>query len=425
MARRPLPVQASPVRGGSSDLVRQMLAQNLLAQQGNPIETPLELAGNVAQQGALAFTEAMQAKRKAAAEAGLAQRLSSALGEGQGQGMDLAKALLSDPLTRTEGVKLAMGLLTKEPPERRILKGAGGFQRFVDTGERVFPDAVAPEKPAAKTKAVFDNIAKRETFASDAQIAAEPNRFTPVDKAPLVTVENQFPQTGAFRKELGKLDAQRLGKFRNESDDAQFTLGLLDQMESLLNATQTGVFEPTKAVASRILRGFGVDPESVEGFQNAANPQTLAALTIKATLENTKVLKGAISDREIALIQQTVAGLGLEPEANAEILANARAQAQFQVDRKNAAELHIANEVEAGREPSLVGFKAPKAPKTPQQQRRRLGQAQKDRGRSFDFRQASDNEFGEIDPGTLKGAELDAYLEEVQRRLNKALTNAP
>jgi len=42
-------------------------------------------------------------------------------------------------------------LARKEPKERRIIKGAGGYQRFVDTGERVFPTSVKTEKGTTKT----------------------------------------------------------------------------------------------------------------------------------------------------------------------------------------------------------------------------------------------------------------------------------
>jgi len=59
-----------------------------------------------------------------------------------------------------------------KPQERRIETDAGGFKRFVDSGERLFPDASAPRKSQSGTGKLLDDIAQAGESGNKTKVAA-------------------------------------------------------------------------------------------------------------------------------------------------------------------------------------------------------------------------------------------------------------
>ena len=65
--------------------------------------------------------------------------------------------------------------------DRQIIKDAQGFQRFVDTGERVFPDV---EKPVEETKPQYTTVKPGESLYRDGELVVE--RVTPEKNQQLI-----------------------------------------------------------------------------------------------------------------------------------------------------------------------------------------------------------------------------------------------
>lgn len=67
-----------------------------------------------------------------------------------------------------EGLRIAseQGLISlPAPPQRQIMQDVAGMQRFVDTGERVFPEAIPAAAPVSARETKIDDI--METFSLD------------------------------------------------------------------------------------------------------------------------------------------------------------------------------------------------------------------------------------------------------------------
>jgi hypothetical protein len=86
----------------------------------------------------------------------------------------LGKLFASTPQGRAEGRQFATQALkariSPEAKERKIIKDAAGFQRFVDTGKRVFPGAEAPD---VEPKSIFGTIGDVSKYTPESVKKAE------------------------------------------------------------------------------------------------------------------------------------------------------------------------------------------------------------------------------------------------------------
>jgi hypothetical protein len=86
----------------------------------------------------------------------------------------LGKLFAATPQGRAEGRQFATEALkariSPEAKERKIIKDAAGFQRFVDTGKRVFPDAEAPD---VEPKSIFGTIGDVSKYTPESVKKAE------------------------------------------------------------------------------------------------------------------------------------------------------------------------------------------------------------------------------------------------------------
>lgn len=332
-------LQASP-QGGSSDLVRQLLARNLLAGQQQSIDSPLELAGNVAQQGALAFVEGMRGRRQKAAEESLAQRLSTALAPQDGGGptanpraISLAQALLSDPSTRASGIDLATQVLTAPAKSRQLAKDVGGRQRFVDTGELAFPGAI----PSAPSPEAVGNLILRGS-----------------DVDPALTAENQALEL-ARREARGPLVEQSIGGSIQEKAEQKAEGGRLVkkfvQVDERAEASTQAIQQLQIAKAFTEIDDVNLLPGGIQGLANIAvnfgvpfSDDALAAIGagqgFQGVIENlvlTKMQaqKGPQTENDSNRIQRTLASLGNTPDARAFLLSTAIALAERDIEQRD------------------------------------------------------------------------------------------
>ena len=82
----------------------------------------------------------------------------------------------------------------------------------------------------------------------------------------------------------------------------------------LLSKVETGVFGDLRVQGQRLAKEFGMD------FGNPANAEELRSILGSFVLNKLKLLKGTISDKDLANIEGQSAGFGKTPEGNAQIL---------------------------------------------------------------------------------------------------------
>ena len=90
--------------------------------------------------------------------------------------IDFAKVLGHE-----KGSELLMSTFTKEPKERKMVQDAEGYYRYVDTGERVFPGIVKPEKEKTLSGYVAD-IAKKVQDDPNYQLSDQDKRVLAINR---------------------------------------------------------------------------------------------------------------------------------------------------------------------------------------------------------------------------------------------------
>jgi len=95
----------------------------------------------------------------------------------------------------------------------------------------------------------------------------------------------------------------------------------LEAMEPHMNLT--GKATPLLAAAGGWLSAFGMAPDKVRDFVSSA--ESLGALINERVINNSTVLKGNLSNRDMEIVQKSFMALGNTPEANAFIMDVMRA----------------------------------------------------------------------------------------------------
>jgi hypothetical protein len=196
---------------------------------------------------------------------------------GQGmQGKDPFSALLP-AVTQTAQLQQYM---TPKKKDRKIFKGADGFNYYEDTKERVLPDVIAkPSQPliSMDREKKYDELrgaqeAKSYGEIQDAAVTAQDN----ITNYEMVGALKQNINTGAFGSQL--LNAAKFGKRLGVNTDW---------------ITKT---DPNGNVSLR---------------DGIANAETLEVLQVQFALEKIQKTKGSISDTEFKKFLDTSPGLSM------------------------------------------------------------------------------------------------------------------
>ena len=140
------------------------------------------------------------------------------------------------------------------------------------------------------------------------------------------TVINAGPK--AFEMELGKLDAEKLGKFRDNAESSQQTLSIIQNLRS---AVEQGVYSGgganLKAEAANIVNGLtGATPKGLVGSQ------LFNAEASKLVLEKIKTLGANPSNADREFIEKTVPQLGTSSQARDALINFMEQRANQQMD---------------------------------------------------------------------------------------------
>lgn len=173
------------------------------------------------------------------------------------------------------------------------------------------------------------------------------------------TVINAGPK--AFETELGKLDAEQLGKWREGANSAQNTLGIV---QNLRDAEQKGAYSggganAKLAVASLVNGLTGVTPKGLVGSE------LFNSETNKLVLERVKALGQNPSNADREFIERTVPRLATSPQARADMTNFLEQKANQSIKLYKAADTHArANSGLKGFDELQFGQQSTSAPKT-------------------------------------------------------------
>lgn len=229
----------------------------------------------------------------------------------------------------------AYGLLAKEafkgPQERKTIKGADGYNYYVDTGERVLPGVEAAPKRDLFTVQRGDQTF---TYIGD---KADPTTWVEQSSAPRykpntnVTVNSNGP--GEFAKAAGKSDAAMRESVLGAGEAAEASLSRVRSMSAMLPTIGTGPVASKMPGLQAFFGDLGLDVSATAqrlgiDIQDVGNAEEFDRLSRELSTEALGNFKGATSNRELDFARGTVANLGKSEEGNARALATMEVMAE-------------------------------------------------------------------------------------------------
>ncbi len=264
----------------------------------------------------------------------------------QSAGGSMLAEMLKRPTTKTVDMGDKIGIID----DRGQL--VGSYPKG-NTPDAVLKNTTTREKSEIAPSGVVYNPYQ----AQPGQVFNDPNKTMNIDEFGRPVVNNQFVNAQkdiraagrpnisstvinagpkAFETELGKLDAEQLGKWRDNAQSAQQTLGIV---ENLRGAVQQGVFSggaaQAKTAAANMINGItGATPK------NLAGSQLFNAEASKLVLEKVKTLGANPSNADREFIEKTVPQLATSPEARDALIGFMEQKAKQSLDLYQRADTH-------------------------------------------------------------------------------------
>jgi len=228
------------------------------------------------------------------------------------QGKSLSAALMPTLLQSAQIKKLT----DSKKKDRKIVKGADGFQYFADTGERVLPGV----ESSPKDRKIIKGADGYNYFADNME------RVLPgvvkEKKTPLVNIEGDKYES-KYDQERGAADAKYIQSLNEKAETAQENIGRYDLVSVLSQNVNSGAFGEQLLSLAKAGKRLGINTDWITrtdangniGLRDGvASAETLEVLQVQFTLDKTQKTKGAISDREFQTFSQTSPGLSMTPE---------------------------------------------------------------------------------------------------------------
>lgn len=222
-----------------------------------------------------------------------------------------------------QGQRYLLDKMNQKEPERRIIKGADGFNYYADTRERVFPDVVSkPDDPL--------DIERKLDLAGITDPAERARLIRESISKPLVSVIDKGETKQ--QEKLGERFAAEFGAVQDSAQQARDTKRRVSRFRQISKGLNSGALAPTQQTLKQWAKAVGVDLESLGATDDVAQAEALNALSMDFVLDFIAQTKGAISEREMDAFAQASPGLSRTPEGNELILDYAEKVADRQVE---------------------------------------------------------------------------------------------
>ena len=249
------------------------------------------------------------------------------------EGQPLGQALLGGAL-QAKQIETAM---FPEAEERKIIVDANGRQRYVDTGEFVFPD-LESTPDAVETFTLLTEIEKSNAGLDPTRTYQKSDisgKITQVGTSPTVTIEGDEPGQTKEQELIGEYYGETFANIAKRGDEAFKGNQDIEIMEQLLENTDftTGSFGEFRTSAENIASEFGINLD----VQNVPAAEAYRSLSGRVVLSNLQYTKGAVSDREMNFFGSIAPGLTMSKEGNRLVLDIAKRKNANEVRYRDAA----------------------------------------------------------------------------------------
>ena len=244
------------------------------------------------------------------------------------QDFDQMYANLNDDQRRIVDLQRA-GINLPTPTERKIIKGADGFNYYADTGERVLPNVIGKEK----------GLDKQPTSVEEFQFAQENPEFAEFlksKKGPLVNIDSSNRQ---FEQEAAKLAIKTVEDERKNVAAGRDIDDRLIVLEKSIDNVDTGALEELKLPFKKLGAALNILPaDELEQL----NQQELFQSFTGFIIPRMRVVgSGATSDREIELFKSAVPTIGNTKEGNKLLIGGLRAITKYNKERLRLMENYV------------------------------------------------------------------------------------
>lgn len=201
--------------------------------------------------------------------------------------------------------------------ERKIIKGADGFQYYADTGDRVLPNV---EKSLNDKERKIIKGADGYQYYADTKERVFPD-VVKEKKEPMITINNPYEKQ--YDKDRGTQDAKYIGDLNDKANTAQEHMTRYELVNALSKNVNSGAFGEQLLALAKFGKRLKINTDWITktdengniGLRDGiASAETMEVLQVQFTLDKTQRTKGAISDREFQTFSQTSPGLSMTSE---------------------------------------------------------------------------------------------------------------
>jgi hypothetical protein len=210
----------------------------------------------------------------------------------------------------------------KDSKERKMFKGADGFNYWLDDQTRVLPDSTGAA-PKVGYKTIERGDIKETYETRDGVIGAEPIATAPRYKpaAANITIGKE---ESAYGKKVGEDLGGRREEIRKRAVVSEEVISLAGDLKTALESVRTGPLEPSLAWLSDIARNLGFSLEDLASDigvnLNDETARVIGPLAAKLTLEAEKKYPGRRTNMALSILQETLPKLGKDKGANIRII---------------------------------------------------------------------------------------------------------
>ena len=246
------------------------------------------------------------------------------------QGQSIGQAAFPSLLQAAQ-VKKAFG-----NKQRKIIKGADGYNYYADTGERVLSDVKKPEKEKNR----FRILSRKEIEENPAlddnanyQLNITTGKILPIKTAidKSTNVKVTLPSNkleGKFSEGVGTGQATVFNEILKNADAAHNENIDLDLLVQAANQLETGVATPLITDMMKWGKRFGVNTDWLSGSGDVtgqlANAEVINVLAGNQLFGKIQQTKGSISEKEMDAFSAMTTSLSMTPKGiknNAKIMA--------------------------------------------------------------------------------------------------------
>ena len=217
--------------------------------------------------------------------------------------------------------------------ERKVIKGADGYNYYQDTGERVLPGVKMAGNPNSPFNPDGTPNEAYQEYELRKALSGRSNNVT--------TVNNVTERESEFDKAVGKdLGAEFTG-VQNAASAAQGTLNRVNTARNYLDKIETGSITPTLVGVKSLAKSFGVNLDALGIKDDVAPAEAFRAVTGQFLMDFIAQTKGSISEAENKLFQSFSPSLGNTKEGNKFLLDIASRKAKRDRDLATFANQYV------------------------------------------------------------------------------------